>query len=114
MLHSTIAERLREQMKLSTHVSCEHHRLVSMQLSFREAVYLFIYQCCYWQAIEAVCKCFPESNIVTPFAFIIEAINSIDGSAFMIASEQEEVLRILDLQDHIHMKPSIYNFQCRM
>ena len=30
--------------------------------------------------------------------FIIEAINSINGGALMIPSQQEEVLRVLDLE----------------
>ena len=59
---------------------------------------LLIYQSCDRQAVEAVCESLPQANVIPPFAFVIEPINSIDGSALMVASQQEEVLRVLNLQ----------------
>lgn len=49
------------------------------------------------KAIKAVGERLPEPDVVSTLAFIIEAIYAVDGSTFMIASEQEEVLRIFDL-----------------
>lgn len=57
---------------------------------------LFINDSCYWQAIEAICECLPQLDIVSAFAFVVETINAIYASTLMIASEKEEVLRILD------------------
>ena len=49
------------------------------------------------KAIEDVTEHAPESDGVPALAFIIEAVDSINLCAFMIASKKEEVLRILDL-----------------
>ena len=49
------------------------------------------------KAIEDVAEHAPESDGVPALAFIIEAVDSINLCAFMIASKKEEVLRILDL-----------------
>jgi len=57
----------------------------------------FIHQRCNWQAVEDIRKDLPEFDGVTTFTFIIKAINSVDLGAFVIASEQEKVLRIFDL-----------------
>lgn len=48
------------------------------------------------QAIEYVWEYFPEFNGVATFAFVIEAVNTIDLSAFMIAAEQEEIFWVFD------------------
>jgi hypothetical protein len=50
-----------------------------------------------WEAVEAVSKSLPQLNIVPSFALVIESINSIDGSALVISSEEEKVLWVLDL-----------------
>lgn len=45
-----------------------------------------------WQAVETVCKCFPQLDIISPFAllieatFIIKSVNAIDTSTFVISS----------------------------
>ena len=49
------------------------------------------------EAIEAVGESFPKLDVVPPLAFIIKPIYAIDGSAFVVASQDEEVLRIFDL-----------------
>ena len=59
---------------------------------------LLIYQSSNRQAVEAVCKRLPQANVIPPFALIIKSIDPVDGGALMIASQQEEVFRILDLQ----------------
>lgn len=57
---------------------------------------LLINDSSYWQAIEAVRECLPQLDIVSAFALVVETINAIYASTFVIASEKEEVLRILD------------------
>lgn len=47
------------------------------------------------KAVEAVGECLPEFDVVPSLTFIIKAIDSIDGGAFVISSEEEEVFRIL-------------------
>ncbi len=51
-----------------------------------------------WQTVKDVRKNFPEFDRVAALAFIVEAINSINLRALVIASQQEEVLRIFDLE----------------
>lgn len=42
------------------------------------------------QAVEAVCKRLPELDIVSSLTLIIEAINAVDRSAFMVATKDEK------------------------
>lgn len=57
--------------------------------------YLFVNDCCDGEAVEAICECFPQFDVIPALAFIIESVNAIDGCALVIASEDEEVLGIL-------------------
>ena len=38
------------------------------------------------QAIESVCESFPEFDVVSSLAFVVKAVNSVDGSALVISS----------------------------
>jgi len=58
---------------------------------------LLIYDCGNGQAVEAVGECFPQLDIVPALTFVIEAVDTVDGSTFMIAAQDEKVFRILDL-----------------
>lgn len=58
---------------------------------------LLINDCCNWKAVEAICESLPNSDVVSTLAFIVEAIDSVDGGTLMVSSEQEEVLWVLDL-----------------
>ena len=49
-----------------------------------------------WQAVEHVTEYLPESYRVSPFTFIVKPVNTVDLGAFVIASQQEEILRVLD------------------
>jgi hypothetical protein len=49
------------------------------------------------QAVEAVGKCLPKLDVVTPLALIVEAVDAVDGGALVVATQNEEVLRVLDL-----------------
>ena len=57
---------------------------------------LVINQGCNWQTIKAVCEDFPELDTMSAFALIVKAINSVNGGALVIASQQEEVFRVLN------------------
>lgn len=41
---------------------------------------------CDWQTIEAVRERLPQLDVVSSFAFIIKAIDAVDGRAFVIAT----------------------------
>jgi hypothetical protein len=49
------------------------------------------------KAVEAVGESLPELDVVTTLALIVEAVNTVDRSALVVATEDEEVLRVLDL-----------------
>ena len=49
-----------------------------------------------WEAVEAVSKSFPEFYIISTLAFVIETVNSVDRSTFVISSQQKEVLGVLN------------------
>jgi hypothetical protein len=57
---------------------------------------LFVNNGCNGQAIEAVSESFPQFDVVSSLALIVEAINTVDGGALVVSSQQEEVLRVLD------------------
>lgn len=58
---------------------------------------LFVDDGCDWQAVEAVRKCLPKLDIVSPLALIVETIDPIDGRALVVAAEDEKVLWVLNL-----------------
>ena len=39
-----------------------------------------------WQAVEAVGESLPQLDVVPSLAFVVEAIDTIDGRAFVISS----------------------------
>ena len=49
------------------------------------------------QAVEAVGECLPQLDVVPSFALVVEAVDAVDGGALVVAAEDEEVLRVLDL-----------------
>ena len=49
------------------------------------------------QAVKAIYELFPYADGITALAFVVEAINAIDFATFMVASQEEEVLFVLDL-----------------
>mmetsp|Transcript_53453 Transcript_53453/g.127485 ORF Transcript_53453/g.127485 Transcript_53453/m.127485 type:complete len:302 (+) Transcript_53453:112-1017(+) len=50
-----------------------------------------------WQAVEDIAKLLPQLDVVAALALIIEAIDSSDACTLVVATEQEKVLRVLDL-----------------
>ena len=49
------------------------------------------------QTIEDVAKFSPQLNGVSSFTLIVEAINTVDGSTFVVSSKEEEVLGVFHL-----------------
>lgn len=49
------------------------------------------------QAVEAIRKSLPQLDVVPSLAFIVEAVDAVDGGALVVAAENEEVLWVLDL-----------------
>ena len=47
---------------------------------------LIIDQCSDGQAVEAICKNFPELDAMASFALIVETINTIDAGTLVIAA----------------------------
>jgi hypothetical protein len=53
--------------------------------------------CCNGQAVEAVRESLPQLDVIPSLAFIVEPINAVDGSAFVVAAQDEEIFGVLDL-----------------
>ena len=49
------------------------------------------------QAVEAIGECLPKFDVVPPLAFIVETVDSVDGGALVVTTENEEVLGVFDL-----------------
>ena len=58
---------------------------------------LFVNDSCRRKAIKAVRESLPELDTKTPFAFVVKAVDTIDGGTLMVSSEHKKVLGILDL-----------------
>ena len=62
------------------------------------ATHLLIDQGCHWQAVEAVRERAPQADVVSALALVVEAVDAVDRGALVVPAEEEEVLRVLDLQ----------------
>lgn len=49
------------------------------------------------EAVEAVGEELPEADTEAAFALIVEAVDTVDGGTLVVAAEQEEIVRVLDL-----------------
>ena len=49
------------------------------------------------QAVEAVGEGLPKLDVVSPLALIVETVDAVDRGALVVTTENEEVLRVLDL-----------------
>lgn len=58
---------------------------------------LLVDDSCDGQAIEAICESLPQFDVISSFAFVVEAIDSVDGGTFVVSTKDEEVFWILDL-----------------
>ena len=60
------------------------------------AEYFLVYERSNGKAIEDIAKDAPESNRVSAFALVVEAVDSVDLGAFVISAQHKEVLGVLD------------------
>lgn len=58
---------------------------------------LVVNDCRNWQTIKAICKGFPDLDVIPSFTLVIETIDAVDRGSFMIATQDEKILRIFDL-----------------
>lgn len=58
---------------------------------------LFVNNSCDRETVEAVRKGFPQLDVVPPLAFVVKPVDTIDGSTFVITSENEKILGVFDL-----------------
>ena len=58
---------------------------------------LLIDDSCDGKAVEAVCEGLPQLNVVSSFALIVEAVDTVDGGTLVVSTQNEEVLRVFDL-----------------
>ena len=49
------------------------------------------------QAVEAIGKRLPELDVVPALALVVEAVDAVDRGALVVASQDEEILGVLDL-----------------
>ena len=49
------------------------------------------------QTVEAVGERLPQLDVVSPLALVVESVDAVDGRALVVATENEEVLGVLDL-----------------
>lgn len=90
-------------VKDGAYISRPHHApnlLHRVEVGAQTAVHgenLLVNDCRNWQAIEAVSEGLPKLDVVPPLALIVEAVDSVDGSALVVPAEDEKVLRVLDL-----------------
>lgn len=49
------------------------------------------------QAVEAVSKGLPQLNVISSLALVVEAVDAVDRGAFVVTTEDEEVLWVFDL-----------------
>ena len=49
------------------------------------------------EAVEAVCESLPKLDVVSSLALVVEAIDTVDGGALVVAAQDEEVLGVFDL-----------------
>ena len=53
-----------------------------------------------WQNIEDGAELSPQFDTIPSFALVIKAVHPVNGLAFVVASEQEEVIRVLNFIRH--------------
>jgi hypothetical protein len=61
------------------------------------AEYLLVDDSCNGHAIEALGEEFPQFDVVSPLALVVEAIDPVDGGTLVVPTQQEEVQGVLDL-----------------
>lgn len=55
------------------------------------AEYFFVYDSGYGQTVEAVRERFPQFDVVSSFAFVVEAVYAVDGGTLVVAAQKKKV-----------------------
>lgn len=74
--------------------------LHGVQVGTQTAVHgedLLVNDGCDGQAVEAVRKCLPQLDVVPALALIVETVDAVNRGALVVATQNEEVLGVLDL-----------------
>jgi len=88
---------------LETYVSWSHdtsNLLHRVQIWAKTSVHgedLLVDDCCNGQAVETVRESFPKLDVVPPLALIVETVDAVDRSAFVVAAQDEEVFGVFNL-----------------
>ena len=53
-----------------------------------------------WQNIEDSAEFSPQFDTISSFALVIKAVHPVNGLAFVVSSQQEEVIRVLNFICH--------------
>jgi hypothetical protein len=81
-----------EQKKFETYISWAHDAadlFHGVQIGTQTSVHcenLLIDDCRNGQAVEAVCESLPKLDVIPSLAFVVEPIDAVDGSAFVVAA----------------------------
>lgn len=59
--------------------------------------YFFVNDGCNGETIEAISESFPEFNVVSSLALVVESINSVDTSTLVVAAKNKKVFWVFDL-----------------
>lgn len=58
---------------------------------------LLVNNSCNGQAVKAVSKGLPQLNVISSLALVVEAVDAVDRGAFVVTTEDEEVLWVFNL-----------------
>lgn len=58
---------------------------------------LLVNDCSNRETVEAVGEGLPELDVIPSLALVVEAVDPVDGRALVVAAQNEEVFRVLDL-----------------
>lgn len=88
---------------LETYVSGSHdttNLLHGVQIWAKASVHgenLLVDDCCDGQAVETIRERLPKLDVIPPLALIVEAVDAVDGGAFVVAAQDEEVFGVFNL-----------------
>jgi hypothetical protein len=58
---------------------------------------LLVDDCCNGQTVETIRERLPKLDVIPPLALIVEAVDAVDGGAFVVATQDEEIFGVFDL-----------------
>jgi hypothetical protein len=58
---------------------------------------LVVNDCTTWQAVESITKLLPHFDGESATTLVVEAVDSVDTSTFVVSSKEKEVFRVFNL-----------------